>query len=77
MRKSIAVGLALLLVAVVPPTTYIELATRRYVVSPEAAPAVPWGIVASYFRPNARAPTFPAWSVQLPETNALALSGPR
>ena len=45
MRKSIAVGLTLLLVAVVLPTTYIELATRRYVVSPEAAPAVPWGIV--------------------------------
>jgi vancomycin permeability regulator SanA len=45
MRKSMAVGFALLLVAVVLPTTYIELATRRYVVSPEAAPAVPWGIV--------------------------------
>jgi vancomycin permeability regulator SanA len=45
MRKSMAVGFALLLVAVVLPTTYIELATRRYIVSPEAAPAVPWGIV--------------------------------
>jgi vancomycin permeability regulator SanA len=45
MRKSMAVGFALLLVAVVLPTTYIELATRRYIVSPEAASAVPWGIV--------------------------------
>jgi vancomycin permeability regulator SanA len=45
MRKSMALGFALLLVAVVLPTTYIELATRRYIVSPEAAPAVPWGIV--------------------------------
>jgi SanA protein len=45
MRKSMALGFALLLVAVVLPTTYIELATRRYVVSPQTAPAVPWGIV--------------------------------
>ena len=45
MRKSLALGFALLLVAAVVPTTYIELTTRRHVVSPEAAPAVPWGIV--------------------------------
>ena len=38
-------GFALLLTAAVVPTVYIELATRRQVVSPEAAPAVPWGIV--------------------------------
>jgi vancomycin permeability regulator SanA len=45
MRKSMGLGFALLLAAVVLPTMYIELATRRYVVSPEAAPTVPWGIV--------------------------------
>ena len=45
MRRTAALGFALLLTAVAVPTTYIELATRRHVVAPEAAPAVPWGIV--------------------------------
>jgi SanA protein len=45
MRRTVAIGFALLLTAAVVPTVYIELATRRQVVSPEAAPAVPWGIV--------------------------------
>lgn len=36
---------AVLLVAAVVPSTYIELATRRHVVTPDSAPAVPWGIV--------------------------------
>jgi SanA protein len=45
MRRTLAMGFALLLTAAVVPTVYIELATRRQVVSPEAAPAVPWGIV--------------------------------
>jgi vancomycin permeability regulator SanA len=45
MRRTVAVTFALLLTAAVVPTTYIELATRRKVVSAEAAPAVPWGIV--------------------------------
>jgi SanA protein len=45
MRRTVAIAFALLLGAAVVPTTYIELATRRQVVSPEAAPAVPWGIV--------------------------------
>ena len=40
-----AIAFALLLTAAVVPTVYIELATRRQVVSAEAAPAVPWGIV--------------------------------
>ena len=40
-----AIAFALLLTAAVVPTAYIELATRRQIVSPEAAPAVPWGIV--------------------------------
>ena len=45
MRRTLVVALALLLVAAVVPTTYIELTTRRHVVPPEAAPAVPWGVV--------------------------------
>jgi SanA protein len=45
MRRTAAIALALLLTAAVVPSTYIELATRRQVVSPEAAPVVPWGIV--------------------------------
>jgi SanA protein len=45
MRRTLAIAFALLLTAAVVPTVYIELATRRQVVSPEAAPAVPWGIV--------------------------------
>jgi vancomycin permeability regulator SanA len=45
MRRTVAVTFALLLTAAVVPTTYIELATRRQILSPEAAPAVPWGIV--------------------------------
>ncbi len=45
MRKAAVVAFAVLLTAAVVPTVYIELATRRHVVSPEAAPAVPWGIV--------------------------------
>jgi vancomycin permeability regulator SanA len=45
MRRTVAVTFALLLTAAVVPTAYIELATRRNVVSAEAAPAVPWGIV--------------------------------
>jgi vancomycin permeability regulator SanA len=45
MRRTVAIAFALLLTAAVVPTAYIELATRRQVVSPEAAPAVPWGIV--------------------------------
>ena len=45
MRRTLVVVFALLLVAAVVPTTYIELTTRRHVVSPDAAPAVPWGIV--------------------------------
>jgi SanA protein len=45
MRRTVAIAFALLLTAAVLPTTYIELATRRQVVSAEAAPAVPWGIV--------------------------------
>jgi vancomycin permeability regulator SanA len=45
MRRTLVVAFALLLVAAVVPTTYIELTTRRHVVSPDAAPAVPWGIV--------------------------------
>ena len=45
MTRIVAIAFALLLTAAVVPTTYIELATRRQIVSPEAAPAVPWGIV--------------------------------
>jgi SanA protein len=45
MRRTLAVAFALLLTAALLPSTYIELATRRQVVAPEAAPAVPWGIV--------------------------------
>ena len=45
MRKSVVVGFAVLLAAVLVPTAYIELATRRHVVTPDAAPAVPWGVV--------------------------------
>jgi len=45
MRRTAVLGFALLLAAVAVPTTYIELATRRHLVAPEAAPAVPWGIV--------------------------------
>lgn len=45
MRRTVAIAFALLLTAAVVPTVYIELATRRQVVSAEAAPAVPWGIV--------------------------------
>jgi vancomycin permeability regulator SanA len=36
---------AVLLVCAVGPTVYIESATRRHIVTPEAAPVVPWGIV--------------------------------
>jgi len=45
MRKSVVMGFAVLLAAVLVPTAYIELATRRHVVTPDAAPAVPWGVV--------------------------------
>jgi vancomycin permeability regulator SanA len=45
MRRTVAIAFALLVTAAVVPTAYIELATRRQIVSPEAAPAVPWGIV--------------------------------
>jgi SanA protein len=45
MRKSVVMAFAVLLAAVVVPTAYIELATRRRVVTPDAAPAVPWGVV--------------------------------
>jgi vancomycin permeability regulator SanA len=45
MRKSVVVGFAVLLAASVIPTAYIELATRTHVVTPDAAPAVPWGLV--------------------------------
>jgi SanA protein len=45
MRKSVVMAFAVLLAAVVVPTAYIELATRRHVVTPDAAPAVPWGVV--------------------------------
>ena len=45
MKRSVVMGFALLVAAAVVPTAYIELATRRHVVTPEAAPAVPWGVV--------------------------------
>lgn len=45
MRKSVVVGFAVLLAAVLVPTAYIELATRKHLVTPAAAPAVPWGVV--------------------------------
>ena len=45
MRKTLVVAFGLLLVTAVVPTTYIELATRAHVVSPEAAPTVPWAVV--------------------------------
>ena len=45
MRRTLVVAFALLLVAAVVPTTYIELTTRRHVVAPDAAPSVPWGVV--------------------------------
>ncbi len=38
--------------------------------------AVACGFVASYFSPNDVLRMLPAWSVQLPETDAVALSGP-
>ena len=38
--------------------------------------AVVWGAVASYLSPKDALRTFPAWSLQLPETAAVALSGP-
>jgi len=45
MRRILVIAFALLLVAAVVPTTYIELSTRRHIVAPDAAPAVPWGVV--------------------------------
>ena len=45
MSRTVVVAFAVLLVAAVVPTTYIELATRRHLVSPETAPAVPWAVV--------------------------------
>lgn len=45
MSRTVAVAFGLLLVAAVLPSTYIELATRRHLVSSETAPAVPWGVV--------------------------------
>ncbi len=45
MRRTVALAFVLLLAAATAPTTYIELASRRHVVTPEAAPAVPWAIV--------------------------------
>ena len=45
MKRTVVMGLVLLLAAAVVPTAYIELATRRHVVTPESAPAVPWGVV--------------------------------
>jgi vancomycin permeability regulator SanA len=45
MSRTVVLGFAVLLAAVAVPTAYIELATRRHVVTPEAAPAVPWGVV--------------------------------
>ncbi len=45
MSRRVVLGFALVLTAAVAPTTYIELSTRRRIVAPEAAPAVPWGIV--------------------------------
>ena len=38
--------------------------------------AVVCGAVASYLSPNDALRTFPAWSLQLPGTDAVALSGP-
>ena len=38
--------------------------------------AVVCGAVASYLSPKDALRTFPAWSLQLPETAAVALSGP-
>jgi SanA protein len=45
MRRTLLIACALLLVAAVVPTTYIELTTRRHIVAPDASPAVPWGVV--------------------------------
>jgi SanA protein len=45
MRRTLVIAFTLLLVAAVVPSMYIELATRRHVVTPDAAPAVPWGVV--------------------------------
>jgi len=45
MRRTAVLSFAVLLAVLVVPTAYIELATRRHVVTPEAAPPVPWGIV--------------------------------
>jgi len=38
-------GFAGLLAAAVIPTVYIEMTTRQHIVTPESAPAVPWGVV--------------------------------
>jgi len=45
MRRAAAVTLAVLVTAMLVPTLAIEVAMGRHVVTPEAAPAVPWGIV--------------------------------
>src|SRR6202007_34927 len=45
MSRTVALGFAGLLAAALVPTVYIDLSTRRHLVAPEAAPAVPWGIV--------------------------------
>ncbi|HZW89382.1 MAG TPA: ElyC/SanA/YdcF family protein [Myxococcaceae bacterium] len=45
MSRNVLLAFAGLFAVVAIPTAYIEVATRRHVVPPEAAPAVPWGIV--------------------------------
>ena len=45
MSRTVALCFAGLLAAAFVPTAYIELSMRRHVVTPAAAPAVPWGIV--------------------------------
>ena len=45
MSRTAVLGVAGLLAVVVIPTAYIEVTTRQHVVAPEAAPAVPWGVV--------------------------------
>ena len=45
MRRTVVLGFAVLLAAAVIPTVYIEMTTRQHIVTPESAPAVPWGVV--------------------------------
>ena len=45
MRRTAVLAFAGLLAVVLVPTAYIEVTTRSHVVSPEVAPAVPWGVV--------------------------------